>query len=244
MSNLYDPIPGAAGDLQRPYWLKFLVSQGLRLQRRSPPAVRAGEIHTFNDGGRLAIADNRGIAYPITTGLHSLWYPAGGIDPAATSGCTRVEPTSTSSGYPDTPFSLLFENATAQYGQFLLRLPPGMWDYTKPLFFEPVWMGLAGGSGDMTWRMRAIAIPDSNSFTPFDVVAKSTQAFIDSANLMIGPRSDALLPSGALGAGCTLICEIYRNAADPDGLDTFSGGSNLLGVTIFFSVIGSSEVAG
>jgi hypothetical protein len=169
---------------------------------------------------------------PAGQGKQTIWIPAGAFTPRITNG-----PAYGLKALGDMIYrSLAFSPTTGQSAQFLAVMPKS-WNagaITGRVRFAST------GTGAVVWGLRARYFNTGDAQTnTFPTGATVTTAY-PTANLTKDTAEIAFTPAGTATKGCTMILEVYRDAAA--GADTMDAAlADLLGVEVFYSTNGLND---
>lgn len=160
---------------------------------------------------------------------NTIYVPAAAIQPRVTNGCAALTNTETTTGSPDVQY-LAFDGSADEFSQFNIGMPK-RWDYGT-ITFQPLWTGLATGSGTTIWGLQAVHIPDDGVMdTSYGTAQTSTDTFIVVEDLHEGPVSSAITIAGTPADGGGVFFQLYRSGST----DTRTADSVLIGIRIFFN---------
>ena len=186
-----------------------------------------------DSGDYIAVYQANGtVAKKITVdnlykGIMDVYIPASAMWPRTTSGCATLAKTELSTNKINIQ-SLDFDASTAEYAQFIWKLPR-QYDGST-ITFVPDWTA-ASGSGDVIWKLSGRAYANDDALDQAQGTAQSsTDTLITANDQHEGPASSAITLGGSPAGGQLVLFEVYRDAAA--GGDTLGVDAKLLGVTL------------
>lgn len=164
-----------------------------------------------------------------STGKHTIWIPAGAITPRITNGAALgVIETTTNKIMVRT---LDYDPATAEYGQFSIRMPKSWDEGTVTAYL--VWSN-ASGTGNVVWGVQAVAISDDDVLdAAFGAAQTVTDGVTAAGDLMQTAETPAITIAGTPATADMVIFQVYRDAAN--GSDTLAVDARLHGVAIIYT---------
>ncbi|SMH29790.1 hypothetical protein [Azospirillum agricola] len=173
----------------------------------------------------------------IGQGWHVIPLPASAIKPRITSGATSSS-SETATNKILKPV-LTFDAATALYGQVTIPMPPSA-NLSAGLMVQYVWEA-ASGSGATVMGARAQWQRDGDTIdSAWGTAVTVTDTFLGAGKRHISAISGVVTPAGTAGSGCSLLLEIYRDAANAS--DTLAVSSSLLEVRVYYSINAPADV--
>lgn len=192
-------------------------------------AIGSTAVTTANQLGGVAAASYAKV------GKQTIWIPASAMVARATNGPT-VGMTETSTNKVMLA-SLDFNQSTAQYAQFTVRMPKSWNEGTVTAAFA--WTA-ASGSGNVVWGIQAVAISDDDLLdVAFGTPVTVTDALIATTDLHVSGETSACTVSGSPAAEDVVVFQAYRDAANVS--DTLTGDARLLGVTLYYTTDGQND---
>jgi hypothetical protein len=160
---------------------------------------------------------------------HTIWVPAGAMTARTTAGAAAgtVE-TTTNKVMVKT---LDFDQSTAEYAQFSVRMPKS-WDLGA-MTATFLWSS-ASGTGNVVWGLQAVSISDDDPIdAAFSTAVTVTDGLTAVGDLMQSPASGNVTPAGTPATGDWVVFQVSRVAAD--GSDTLNADARLHGVSLFYN---------
>lgn len=134
--------------------------------------------------------------------------------------------------------TLDFDQSTAEYAQFSIRMPKSWDEGTVTAEFQ--WSSNVSGTNSVVWALRAVAISDDDALdSAFGTAVTVTDAQTAQGDLMKTAETGAMTIAGSPAVGDWVVFEVYRDAAN--GSDTLAGDARLHGVTIFYTTDGKND---
>lgn len=177
-------------------------------------------------GGNLVVT---GTISPSSGGATNIWIPASQWIPRTTTGC-GVDSTETTTNRQNFD-ELLFDPATAEYAQALVRLPN---NYNNGTVTARFYWSASTSTGSVVWGIQARAFADDDALdTAFGTAQTVTDTLLATGDMHISSATSAMTSGGTPAATTPLQFQIYRDATS--GSDTLGSDARLLGVEIIFN---------
>lgn len=120
-----------------------------------------------------------------------------------------------------------FDPATQQYAQVWVRMPE---EWNAGTFKAKIAWSADSGSGDVVWKVSAVARGDNEALDVAQGTAQSVTDTLQASNVCITSATAAITVGGTVAAGKWLIFEVSRDSTN--GSDTLSTNARLIGLTI------------
>jgi hypothetical protein len=192
-------------------------------------AIGSTAVTTANQLGGVAAASYAKV------GRQTVWIPAGAMVSRLTNG--------PAAGFTETATnkvmlaSLDFNQSTAQYAQFQVRMPKSWNEGTVAAVFA--WTA-ASGSGNVVWGIQGMAQRDDGLLdTAFGTPQLVTDTLIATTDLHTSSETSACTISNSPAAEDWVVFQVYRDAAS--GSDTLTADARLLGVTLYYTTDGQND---
>lgn len=183
------------------------------------------EIITGTDTVRAVTAEG---VHGKVVGVQDLFYPAGGIRPRNTNGCsvsTQIEMATSLVNL----VVLAFDQTTQEFAQFDI-VPPRKYN-NGTITATPVWTAQSG-SGTVQWGVSFGSYRNDDALTGALGTAQTSDDTLLAANdFHEGPDTSAITPAGTIQDGNFLVCQISRNPAN----DTLNADALLIGLWLHFT---------
>ncbi|SMH62834.1 hypothetical protein [Azospirillum agricola] len=203
-------------------------------------AAGVGGVRSFA-GRRNAVAPAAGdytaaMVGAVGQGWHTIPLPAAAIKPRLTSGA--VVSVSETATYKVLQPVLMFDAASPQYGQVAIPMPVSA-NLAAGIMIQYVWTA-ASGSGSIVMAVQAQWQRDGDTLdAAWGVAVTVTDTLLAAGKRHISAVSGVVTPAGTSGSGCTLLLQVYRDAAHAS--DTLAVSSSLLEVRVLYSVNASVD---
>lgn len=167
----------------------------------------------------------------ITKGVHTIYIPAGAMQPTSSNGCAALAGVETTAGRPDMNV-LDFDKDADEAAQFNVCFPKS-WNLGT-ITYQVWWAGLATTTG-VAWGLQGVAISDNSTI---DVAYGTAVVVTDDAQgaveeLLVTAESGAVTIAGSPADNDLCYFRIFRDVSD--GNDDMAGDARLLGVKLFFT---------
>ncbi len=127
--------------------------------------------------------------------------------------------------------TLDFDQSTAEYAQFAMRMPK-RWN-AGTITAKFVWMA-STGSGDVVWACQALAVSnDDNIGAAFGTAQTVTDTVTATGDLLETSVTAAITVNGTPAKGDWVVFQFYRDAAN--GSDTLNADAKLISVVLTIS---------
>lgn len=186
-----------------------------------------------------AVAPRKVLIGHVGVGKQTIWIPAAAMTPRASAGAAAGSVETANNKVMIR--SLDFDAATNEYAQISLTMPKS-WDEggIEAVF---VWSHAApgGGSFDVRWGIRGIALSDNDSMdgVAFTVAAEVTDAGGVANNLYRSSSTGSFAINGSAAESDTIVLEVYRNASA--GTDTLPIDARLHGVALYYTTNANTD---
>lgn len=162
-------------------------------------------------------------------GSTNVWIPASQWIPRTTNGC-GVDSTETTTNRQNFD-ELLFDPATAEYAQALVRMPS---NYNNGTVTARFFWSSSSSTGSVVWGLQARAFADDDALdTAFGTAQTVTDTLLATGDMHISAATSAVTSGGTPAATTPLQFQIYRDATN--GSDTLGSDARLLGVEISYT---------
>lgn len=192
---------------------------------------------TYTTSGFVPYRLGTAMGAAVEQGLHTIWIPAGAMEPTLTNGATpaKIEMSSNKNIFK----TLNFATGTQQFAQFEVFFPKS-WDLGT-VTFQPQWSHAATSSlFGVVFGLAGVARSDSD---PGDVAFGTAQTSTDTGgttnDIYLGPTSSAITIAGTPAAGDTVQFQINRTVAD--GSDNLGVDARLHGIRLFYTVSAATD---
>lgn len=146
-----------------------------------------------------------------------------------TSGAASSSTETTTNKVMKTGFA--FDKDADEFIQFKIPAPK-YWDLGT-ITAIPHWTADAGTTGTVAWAVQALAVSNDDALdTAFGTAVTSTDTFIATGDLHIGPATTAITVGNTPAKGDMLIFQVYRDVSE----DTFDADAILIGLDISFGI--------
>lgn len=146
-----------------------------------------------------------------------------------TSGAASSSTETTTNKVMKTGFA--FDKDSDEFIQFKIPAPK-YWDLGT-ITATPHWTADAGTTGTVAWAVQALAVSNDDALdTAFGTAVTSTDTFIATGDLHIGPATTAITVGNTPAKGDMLIFQVYRDVSE----DTFDADAILIGLDISFGI--------
>lgn len=225
------------------YRVQLKTSAGSLIEDIDPFTVAANVPPGGITGAMLAAgAVNTNLTYTaanaalvLLQGLHTLSIPAGAFVATTTNGSTPTTTQSTTNHVMVA--SQDFDQSTAQYAQVAIPLPKGV---SSGAFTARLRWTSASGSGDVIWRVQALALSDGDTIdTAFGTAISVTDTLSSAGNIQTSPTTAAITASNGLAKQDVLIVQVSRDAANV--ADTLNASAKLTAVELFFTLDATTD---
>jgi hypothetical protein len=164
-------------------------------------------------------------------GVHTIYIPAGAMQPTSSNGCAALAGVETTAGRPDMNV-LDFDKDADEAAQFNVCFPKS-WNLGT-ITYQVWWAGLAATTG-VAWGLQGVAISDNSTI---DVAYGTAVVVTDDAQgaveeLLVTAESGAVTIAGSPADNDLCYFRIFRDVSD--GNDDMAGDARLLGVKLFFT---------
>jgi hypothetical protein len=162
-------------------------------------------------------------------GSTNVWIPASQWIPRTTTGC-GVDSTETTTNRQNFD-ELLFDAATIEYAQALVRMPS---NYNNGTVTARFFWSASSSTGSVVWALQARAFADDDALdTAFGTAQTVTDTLLATGDMHISAATSAVTSGGTPAATTPLQFQIYRDATN--GSDTLAVDARLLGVEISYT---------
>lgn len=185
----------------------------------------------------LAELDTEKAAATVGQGQHTLWIPAGALQPNETSG-PAVGLLETTTNKVQVTY-LAFDATSAEYAQFQVQMPKSWNEDT--LVAEFVWMHPSTTVNfDVVWGLRAVSFDNGDALeAAFGTAVEVTDTGGVTNTVYHSPESGALTVAGAPAAESLVTFQAYRVAANV--ADTLAVDAYLLGVRLHYTTNAAND---
>lgn len=169
----------------------------------------------------------------MLVGKHTIWIPAGAIQPAVTNGCSGLTQVETTAGRPDMNVQD-FDQSTDEHGQFHIALPKS-WNLGT-VTYQVWWTQSVGAvSTGVAWALQGVAVSDNETI---DVAYGTAVVVTDDAQgaveeVYVTPESSAVTIAGTPADDDLCFFQIFRDVSDAN--DDLAGDARLLGLKLFIT---------
>lgn len=170
-------------------------------------------------------------------GKETIWVPAGAMDARTTNGAASGTVESATNKIMQT--SLDFDQSTAEYAQFKVRMPKSWNAGTVTAVF--VWTANSTSTNSVIWGIQGVALGNDETIdTAFGTAQTVTDANTATAyQVHHSSETSAMTIGSSPAAQDWVVFQVYRDAAA--GGDTLAVDAMLLGVTLYFTTSASTD---
>lgn len=181
-----------------------------------------------SDGDFLFVGD--------TVGKQTIWVPAVAMIARTTNGAAAGSAESTTNKIMLK--TLDFDQTTAEYAQFQIRMPKSWNESTVTAKFS--WSSAVSGTNAVVWGLQGVAISDDDALdAAFGTGQTVTDAQTAVGDLMNTAETSAITIGGTPAAEDWVVFQVYRLASD--GADTLAGDARLHGVTLHYTTDATTD---
>lgn len=175
----------------------------------------------------------------LTTGKHTLYWPATAITPTVSNGCAALASFETTAGRQDINY-LAFDTSADEHAQWEVVLPKS-WN-GGTLSFIPVWTVNAAVSTGVAIALQAVGTADNETQ---DVVYGTPVVVTDDAQgtaeeRLIGGESGAVTLGGTLTYPSAQTFDVFRDTSD--GNDDMTQDMWLEGIVLLYTLNAGNDV--
>lgn len=197
----------------------------------------AEEFHVTQSSADRAASIDQVKTY-VGSVLNSIWVPAAAMRPSSSGGCAALALVATTSNRPDIS-TLDFDNTTAEYAQFWVRMPKNWDEGTITATFYWSHASTTTNFG-VRWGIQGVAISNDDTI---DVAYGTAQEVTDTggttSDLYVSDATSAITIGGTPAVGDMVAFRVYRDPANAG--DTMAIDARLHGVAIFYSTNTTDE---
>lgn len=166
----------------------------------------------------------------VATGIREIFIPASAMTARTTAGAGAGSAESSTNKIMQ--ITKDFDQTTQEYAQFIW-IPPKSWDLGTVTFIP--WCIPAGSSGGWVFSLAGVSISNDEVIdTAFGTAQTSTDSFLASTDVHVGPESAAITIANTPAASDIVIFQVSRVVGD--GSDTHNGDVKLLGIKLRYTI--------
>jgi len=197
-----------------------LTNKVLTAPSMTSPSVTSGDVN---------LATGLNIQVNSADPKRGLYIDGAAMKARTTSGAASSSTETTTNKVMKTGFA--FDKDSDEFIQFKIPAPK-YWDLGT-ITATPHWTADAGTTGTVAWAIQALAVSNDDALdTAFGTAVTSTDTFIATGDLHIGPATTAITVGNTPAKGDMLIFQVYRDVSE----DTFDADAILIGLDISFGI--------
>jgi hypothetical protein len=168
----------------------------------------------------------------LLVGKHTVWVPASGMIPAATSGPTVgiVESSSNKMNYR----TLDFDNSSDEYAHFQIALPKSY--NLGTVTFQAWWSTSATDTDGVAWGLQAVGVADGDTIDASwgTAVVVTDDAQSAAGDVLVTAESGAITIAGTPADDDLMFFRLFRDVSDAN--DDMAEDARLIGIKLFITL--------